>query len=120
MKKEYPDGLIVGDDCEETTDKVITIYSSSYFSLLSTDKLEVSNTLLTKNDNGYFQIFAGHGSPVIDNIFAHFNGVEGHDLHYKFCSSIEYSQYVPLSIGMGGELISTFKNLKISNRFNFA
>ncbi|WP_228927491.1 hypothetical protein, partial [Klebsiella pneumoniae] len=48
--------------------------------------------------NGFMQIFAGGGSPTVDNNYtSHQVSSSGITVHHQFAKISQYSEYVPLS-----------------------
>ncbi len=85
----------------EEFDKIIANLSDHPKSvvLLSTDKMKIlkSNYI---DFNNFHQVFAGEGSPVIDNKFVTFQVSNANmSVYWIFCMSIRFSNYVPLSTG---------------------
>lgn len=95
--EEYKDGLDVGDNYHQAVDTVLSEYSTATHDLFSTDKLEFENADLCYD--GFIRLFAGEGSPQVDETFKTCRDVNGFVIHYKYAASRDYSEYTPLSIG---------------------
>ena len=92
-------GLEVGIKYEDTIDEVVSSYSSSTHTLLSTDKIHPPLDLLDIPYHEFVRIFAGPGSPDVDSTFHECRDVDGFVIYHKFTCARDFSQYVPLSIG---------------------
>ncbi len=67
--------------------------------LLSTDKMKISKSNYDQFNN-FHQVFAGGGSPVIDNNFVTFQVPKANiSEHWIFCMLTRFNNYVPLSTG---------------------
>lgn len=114
--KEYPEGLPLSENVAPAyqIDKLLKERAAATIKLISVDKLgkKVDHSY---SHNGFVQIFAGEGSPDVDDTF---NSVDVHGadirVHYKIAKGVEFQDYVPLSISI---FQSTFHGMKILPSF---
>lgn len=111
LSKQYPEGLPLSDEITEgeQIDSLLREMSCSDFSLVSVEKL-LEHT--SKKQNGFVRIFAGGGSPPIDETFCHVDCADQDiRVHYKLGKGGEYNEYVPLSVSL---FESTLHSMKVS------
>ena len=109
IMNDYPNGIFVGNDTRQKIDDLLSSYSSSTTMLLSTDKIAESDGY-----HGYTRIFAGDGSPAIDETFTEVSINPSLSIRFKLCQARLYSSFCPLSIGM---FQSTFHSIKMQHSF---
>eukprot|EP00984_Skeletonema_dohrnii_P019395 scaffold9254_cov98-Skeletonema_dohrnii-CCMP3373.AAC.3 len=108
LLKKYKDGLEVGEDYHEVVDSALAEFSTVTHDLICTNKIALQNA--DPSYDGYVRLFAGEGSPQVDDTFTTCHDVNGFVIHYKFAASRDYSEYIPLSIGF---FDATFHGYKI-------
>lgn len=114
LNKDYKDGLPVSDKYEKEIDEVLSSYASNSIELLSLDKAqEVVPRQQDKMYGGYVRIFGGGCSPPVDNSFQSFT-VGTLRIHCKFVGARDYSEHIPLSIGL---FHSPFHGIQIQASF---
>ncbi len=77
--------------------------------LLSTDKMKIPESNYDQF-NDFHQVFAGGGSPVVDNNLVTLKiPNENMSVHWCFCSSMRFNYYVPLSTGCFDTMVHYIK-----------
>ena len=111
---KYKHGLQLGPNPHQDIDDTLCQYSQDKLNLVSLFKIKpTAQDLLGGKFDGFSRIFAGDGSPRIDETFTSVSLID-QDLQvsYKFAGARCYSKCVPLSLGM---FDSSFHGVKIQN-----
>jgi len=107
--QDYRDGLEVGEDYEATIDCILAEHSSATHSLFSTDNVKPESCPTDTYYDGFVRIFAGDGSPPVDDSFNTCSSVDGFVIQYKFVAAREFSEFIPLSIAFYDSTIHGIK-----------
>lgn len=99
--KTYQHGLILrsGNHADEI-DAIIESFSNGSYKAVSLDKIAPASDTPGGIFYGFTRIFAGEGSPSVDDKYTNIISDNGLQISYTLCGATENSRYTPLSIAM--------------------
>ena len=100
LKNEYKNGVELKSDVwTQQLDSILMQYSDGVYTCISTEKVINQYPHPPHSYDGYCRIFAGEGSPKVDETFTCLTHHKGLSIYFKYVDAREYYQHTPISMG---------------------